>query len=141
MYIGRYGPPIIRDPDPPTGPIDTLIIESTYGDKDHEPVSGAEERLGEIIRRVAGRGGKVMIPAFALGRTQEVVYSLHQLRKAGRIPDVQIYVDSPLAVDATTVYRMHPEVFDRGNRCWRIQTRSSTSRCCSTSRRRRTRSA
>lgn len=111
--IGRYGLPIIRDPDPPTGPIDTLIIESTYGDKDHEPVSGAEDRLGEIIRQVAGRGGKVLIPAFALGRTQEVVYALHQLRKAGRIPDVQIYVDSPLAVDATAVYRMHPEVFDR----------------------------
>jgi len=69
--------------------------------------------LGEIVRRVAGRGGKVLIPAFALGRTQEVVYSLHQLRKAGRIPDVRIYVDSPLAVDATAVYRMHPEIFDR----------------------------
>ena len=111
--IGRYGLPIIRDPDPPTGPIDTLIVESTYGDRDHEPVPGAEERLGDIIRRTASRGGKVLIPAFALGRVQEVVYSLHQLRRAGRIPDIRIYVDSPLAVDATAVYRMHPEVFDR----------------------------
>jgi metallo-beta-lactamase family protein len=111
--VGRSGLPIIRDPDPPTGPIDTLIVESTYGDKDHEPVSASEERLGEIVRRVAGRGGKVLIPAFALGRVQEVVYSLHQLRRAGQIPDIRIYVDSPLAVDATAVYRMHPEVFDR----------------------------
>ena len=111
--VGRFGLPIIRDPDPPTGPIDTLIVESTYGDRDHEPVPAAEDRLGDIIRRTASRGGKVLIPAFALGRVQEVVYSLHQLRKAGRIPDVRIYVDSPLAVDATAVYRMHPEVFDR----------------------------
>jgi metallo-beta-lactamase family protein len=111
--IGRYGLPIIRDPDPPTGPIDTLIVESTYGDRDHDPVPTAEDRLGDVIRRTAGRGGKVLIPAFALGRVQEVVYSLHQLRRAGRIPDIRIYVDSPLAVDATAVFRMHPEIFDR----------------------------
>jgi metallo-beta-lactamase family protein len=111
--IGRSGLPIIRDPDPPTGPIDTLIVESTYGNKDHEPPREAEDRLSEVIRRVAGRGGKILIPAFALGRVQEIVYALHQLRKAGRIPDIRIYVDSPLAVDATAVFRMHPEVFDR----------------------------
>jgi metallo-beta-lactamase family protein len=111
--VGRYGLPIIRDPDPPTGPIDTLIVESTYGDRDHDPVPTAEDRLGDVIRRTAGRGGKVLIPAFALGRVQEVVYSLHQLRRAGRIPDIRIYVDSPLAVDATAVFRMHPEIFDR----------------------------
>ena len=111
--IGRSGLPIIRDPDPPTGPIDTLIVESTYGNKDHDPPREAEDRLSEVIRRVAGRGGKILIPAFALGRVQEVVYALHQLRKAGRIPDIRIYVDSPLAVDATAVFRMHPEVFDR----------------------------
>ena len=111
--IGRSGLPIIRDPDPPTGPVDTLIIESTYGDRDHESVADAETRLGEAVRRVAARGGKILIPSFAVGRTQEVVYSLHQLSREGKIPNIPIYVDSPLAVDATSVFRMHPEVFDR----------------------------
>jgi metallo-beta-lactamase family protein len=111
--IGRTGLPIIRDPDPPTGPIDTLIVESTYGDRDHESVAGTEQRLAEIVTRTAARGGKVLIPGFALGRIQEVVYALHQLYKAARIPEIRIYVDSPLAVDATAVFRLHPEVFDR----------------------------
>lgn len=112
--IGRWGMPIIRDPDPPTGPVDTLIVESTYGNRDHESVSGAEQHLGEVVRRVAARGGKVLIPGFALGRIQEIVYALHQLYLAKQIPQIPVYVDSPLAVDTTTVFRMHPEVFDRG---------------------------
>lgn len=110
--IGRSGLPIIRDPEPPSGPVDTLIVESTYADRDHETVAGAEERLGEAVRRTVARGGKVLIPAFALGRVQEIVYSLHQLYRARRIPEVPVYIDSPLAVDTTTVFRMHPEVFD-----------------------------
>lgn len=111
--IGRKGLPIIRDPAPPTGPIDTLIIESTYANRRHETVTDAEERLGELVRRVAGRGGKILIPAFALGRIQELAYALHQLHRGGKIPNIPIYVDSPLAVDATQVFRMHPEIFDR----------------------------
>ncbi|MHB1327070.1 MAG: MBL fold metallo-hydrolase [Gemmatimonadales bacterium] len=111
--IGRKGLPIIRDPDPPVGPVDTLIIESTYANRDHESTDQAEQHLGEAIRRVAARGGKILIPAFAVGRTQEVVYSIHQLFRAGAIPSLPVFVDSPLAVDATTVFRMHPEVFDR----------------------------
>jgi metallo-beta-lactamase family protein len=110
--IGRNDLPIIRNPEPPTGPIDTLIVESTYADRDHESVKDAEERLGQAVRRTAARGGKVFIPAFALGRIQEVIYSLNQLYLAKRIPEIPIFVDSPLAVDATTVFRMHPEVFD-----------------------------
>ncbi|HEX9895045.1 MAG TPA: MBL fold metallo-hydrolase, partial [Gemmatimonadales bacterium] len=110
--IGRSDLPIIRDPDPPSGRIDTLIIESTYADTDHEPVVDAERHLGEIIRRVVGRGGKVLIPAFALGRIQELVYSLHALFRRGEIPGITIYVDSPLGVDATAVFRIHPEIFD-----------------------------
>ncbi len=112
--IGRAGLPIIRDPDPPSGPIDTLIIESTYGNRVHDSIAGAEEKLGELVRRVAGRGGKILIPSFAVGRTQELVYSLHQLFRAGKIPGLPIYVDSPLAVDATAVFRLHPDLFDRG---------------------------
>jgi metallo-beta-lactamase family protein len=111
--IGRRGLPIIRDPEPPSGPIDTLIIESTYADRSHESVADAEARLGEAVRRVAARGGKLLVPAFALGRAQELIYSLHQLWRAGKIPEIPIHVDSPLAVDVTTVFRMHPEVFDQ----------------------------
>jgi metallo-beta-lactamase family protein len=111
--VGRSGLPIIRDPEPPAGPIDTLIVESTYADRDHESTASSADRLTEIVRRVAGNGGKILVPAFALGRVQELVYALHQLTRAGRIPALKIYVDSPLAVDATTVFRMHPEVFDR----------------------------
>ncbi len=111
--IGRSGLPIIRDPQPPAGPIDTLIVESTYADRTHESVQDAEAALGEVVRTVAARGGKVLIPAFAVGRVQEVVYALHALHRAGRIPEVPVFVDSPLAVDATAVFRMHPEVFDR----------------------------
>jgi metallo-beta-lactamase family protein len=111
--IGRSGLPIIRNPDPPAGMVDTLIIESTYANRTHESVQDAEQRLGELVRRVATRGGKILIPAFAVGRTQELVYSLHQLFRAGKIPGLPVFVDSPLAVDATTVFRMHPDLFDR----------------------------
>jgi metallo-beta-lactamase family protein len=114
--IGRRGLPIIRDPEPPSGPIDTLIIESTYANRTHESVHDAEQQLGELVSRVAARGGKVIIPSFAVGRAQEVVYALHQLWREKKIPDLPIFVDSPLAVDATTVFRMHPEVFDRRER-------------------------
>jgi metallo-beta-lactamase family protein len=75
-------------------------------------VAEAEQRLGEAVRRTAARGGKVLIPAFAVGRVQELIYSLHQLHRAKKIPELPIYVDSPLAVDITTVFRMHPEVYD-----------------------------
>lgn len=114
--IGRRDLPIIRDPDPPSGAVDTLIIESTYANRDHESVEGAESRLGALVRRVAGRGGKILIPAFAVGRTQELVFSLHRLFRGGGIPGIPIYVDSPMAVDATAVFRLHPELFDRTER-------------------------
>jgi metallo-beta-lactamase family protein len=111
--IGRSGLPIVRDPEPPPGPIDTLVIEATYADRRHDSFDHAEVRLGEAVRRTAARGGKVLIPAFAVGRAQELIYSLHRLFRAGRIPSIPIYIDSPLAIDITTVFRMHPEVFDR----------------------------
>ena len=75
-------------------------------------MTGAEERLGEVVRRAAARGGKVLIPSFAVGRTQELVYALHSLWTNGKIPGLPIYIDTPLAVNATDVFRMHPEIFD-----------------------------
>jgi metallo-beta-lactamase family protein len=114
--IGRSGLPIVRNPEPPSGPIDTLVVESTYADRDHESFDDAESRLGAAVRRVVERGGKLLIPAFAVGRAQELIYSLHRLHRDGQIPDIPIYVDSPLAIDITTVFRMHPEVFDRRER-------------------------
>ena len=111
--VGRKGLPIIRDPDPPNG-ADAVILESTYGDRDHPPAEDMRERLGQIVRETAARGGRVIIPAFAVGRTQEIVYDLHALTRAGRIPAVPIYIDSPLAIDATGVFAMHPDIFDHG---------------------------
>jgi metallo-beta-lactamase family protein len=111
--IGRSGLPIVRNPQPPDGPVDSLIIESTYADRDHESVDDAERQLGELVREVAGRGGKVLVPAFALGRAQELIYSLHRLWRARSIPEIPVFVDSPLAVDVTAVFRFHPEIFDR----------------------------
>ncbi len=114
--IGRPNLPIIRDPDPPTGPVDTLIIESTYAARKHETIRDSGEKLGELVRRAAQRGGKLIVPSFALGRTQELVYALHELYRHQQIPAIPIYIDSPMAVDATQVFRLHPEVFDRRER-------------------------
>lgn len=110
--IGRSGLAIIRDPVPPTGAHE-LIMEATYGDRDHESVDGARARLAEVVRETAARGGRVLIPAFAVGRTQEIVYNLHSLIRESVIPSIPIYIDSPLAIDTTTVFEMHPEVFDQ----------------------------
>lgn len=110
--IGRSGLAIIRDPAPPEG-ADAVIIESTYGDRDHLSIDGARERLAEVVRETAARGGRVLIPAFAVGRTQELVYSLHILSRAGKIPQIPIYIDSPLATAATGVFELHPDVYDQ----------------------------
>ncbi len=111
--VGRNGLPIIRDPHPPASGADVVLLESTYGNRDHESVAGARAQLGRVIAETAARGGKVLVPAFSVGRTQELVYDLHLLARAGTIPSIPIYVDSPLAIDATTVFAMHPEIFDQ----------------------------
>ena len=109
--LGRPGLPLLRDPAPvPSG--DVLISESTYGGQMHEPVEETAERLGEVVRYTVARGGKVIVPAFSVGRTQTVLYFLHQLRSSGRLPDVPVYVDSPMAVRATEAFRAHPECFN-----------------------------
>jgi metallo-beta-lactamase family protein len=109
--VGRPALPILRDPEP-IPPCDLLISESTYGGHIHEPVDETADQLGEVVRRTAERGGKVIIPAFAVGRTQTVIYFLHQLIAAGKLPVIPIYVDSPMATRATEVFRAHPECFD-----------------------------
>lgn len=109
--VGRAGRPILRDPQP-MADCDWLITESTYGGKRHEPPSTSKARLEEIVRRTAARGGKVLIPAFAVGRTQEIVYVLDQLESEQRLAPVPVFVDSPLAVDVTRIYRDHPECYD-----------------------------
>ena len=110
--VGRRGLPIIRNPVPPPGGADVVIMESTYGNRDHPSVADAKAQLAEVVSDTAARGGKVMIPAFAVGRTQEIVYELHELTRAKRIPPVPIFIDSPLAIDATSVFELHPDVFD-----------------------------
>lgn len=109
--LGRPGLPILRDPAP-VPPADVLISESTYGGQLHEPVEETADKLGEVVQRTAERGGKVIVPAFSIGRTQTVLYFLYQLRGRGRLPDVPIYVDSPMAVRATEAFRAHPECFN-----------------------------
>lgn len=110
--IGRKNLPILRDPQPVDKP-DYLIMESTYGGRTHEPPEEAEAKLRQVVLSAHAQNGKVIIPAFAVGRTQELVYALHQLTRKAAIPPIHIYVDSPLAVNATEVFRLHPEVYDQ----------------------------
>jgi metallo-beta-lactamase family protein len=109
--LGRPNLPIIRDPYS-VKDADILIIESTYGNRLHQDIKQAETRLAEIIKQTYQRGGKIIIPSFALERTQEIIYTLHRLKSTNEIPEFPIYVDSPLAIDATEIFRLHPECFD-----------------------------
>jgi metallo-beta-lactamase family protein len=109
--IGRTGLAIIGDPVPPEG-ANVLIMESTYGNRLHESVEGSRNELAHVVRDTAARGGRVLIPAFALGRVQEVLYELHGLAREGRIPSIPIFIDSPLAIDVTAVFDLHRDVFD-----------------------------
>jgi len=110
--VGRYGLPIIRDPQPPSGG-SIVVMESTYGNRDHPPVEDMRGALAKVVTETAARGGRVLIPAFAVGRTQEIIYDLHILAREKRIPAIPIYVDSPLAIDTTSVFELHPELFDQ----------------------------
>lgn len=110
--IGRPDIPIIRDPEPISDGTDILIMESTYGDRLHPDGSTSEQELARIVNQTAKRGGSLLIPAFAVGRTQQLVYALHKLHSAGAIPDLPIFIDSPLATRTTEVFRLHPEVYD-----------------------------
>src|SRR5579884_809084 len=117
--VGRPGLPIIRDPEK-LDPVDYLIMESTYGNRFHKPIGPVAEKLADVVNRTAGRGGKIIVPSFAVGRTQQLVLLLHELMDAKKIPSIPIFVDSPLAVNATEVFRKHPECWDEGARQFTI---------------------
>lgn len=109
--IGRRDLPLLKDPVLPYD-ADYLLMECTYGDKPHDHPQQAFDELKQVVFETVQRGGKVIIPAFAVGRTQELVYCLHQMLDHGDIPRVPVFVDSPLAVNASDIFRAHPEVFD-----------------------------
>ncbi len=109
--IGRKDMSILEDPWVP-GPADVVMMESTYGDRDHDPMDRMEEKLAQYINETVDRGGKVIVPAFALERAQEMVYALKRLEAEGLIPEIPVIVDSPLTVNITEVFRLHTESFD-----------------------------
>jgi metallo-beta-lactamase family protein len=108
--VGRYNQPILNDPTPPSR-ADFLLCESTYGDRDH-PDGSVPDELADVINRVAKRGGAVVIPSFAVGRTQTLMYYLRQLDEAKKIPQLPVYVDSPMAINVTDIYARHHEDHD-----------------------------
>jgi metallo-beta-lactamase family protein len=110
--VGRRFLPILRDPEY-IEEADVLITESTYGNRVHNDITKAKDKLGQVITDTYRKGGKIIVPAFSVGRTQELVYSIHQLVRDNAIPDLPVYVDSPLSVNVTQIFRMHPECFDR----------------------------
>ncbi len=106
--LGREELPLLRNPETVEG-VDFLLTESTYGDRQHPDLARADERLGEIVRKTIERGGRVYIPTFALERAQEVLFALERLHERSKVPRVPIYIDSPLAVAITEIYKLHPE--------------------------------
>jgi len=110
--IGRRNLPLIRDPLLPDA-ADYLIMECTYGDKTHQTPQSSYDELRQVVTKTVSRGGKVIIPSFAVGRTQEIVYSLHQMIDHREIPQIPVVVDSPLAVNASEIFQAHPECLDQ----------------------------
>jgi metallo-beta-lactamase family protein len=115
--LGRRSMAILRDPEIPEPP-EVLLLETTYGDRLHSPMSGMEEQLAAVVNRTVARHGKILVPSFSLERTQEFVYALHRLTDRQAIPAVPIYVDSPLSVRITEVFKLHPECFDDETRAF-----------------------
>ncbi|HUN24475.1 MAG TPA: MBL fold metallo-hydrolase [Anaerolineales bacterium] len=110
--LGRKDKPILRDPEAIGGALDAMIMESTYGNSDHKDPSFAVSKLAEVVRQTSARNGKLIIPSFAVGRAQDLVYWLHRLMNSGDIPRIPIYVDSPLTNNISQVYSRHRNVFD-----------------------------
>ena len=140
--LGRTGTPILRDPTIVTD-ADYVLVESTYGGREHEPEDEAVRILAETVRLVAESDGVLLVPSFAIGRTQEVVWELDRLIGAGKIPLLPLYLDSPMASKASDIYRAHPDYYDDGDArpagrgpSRRSTTRTRSSRTTSASRRR-----
>ncbi len=108
--VGRGNNEVLRDPVAVTD-VDFLLMESTYGGREHDMAPGIDDRFADVIRQAVRRGGKILIPAFAVERTQQLLYFLNDLLLKNEIPRLPVYVDSPLAVSATEIYRLHPESF------------------------------
>ena len=113
--VGRWDRPIIRDPAP-FQPADYLLLETTYGGSLHENTDGIEQALAEAVLSTRRAGGNLLIPSFALERSQEVLYYLNRLQAAGRVPHVPVFLDSPMAVEVTEVFLHHPDLFDEDMR-------------------------
>jgi Cft2 family RNA processing exonuclease len=109
--LGRKGAAVVQDPET-IERADVLITESTYGGRSHGPMNEARKNLARVVSQTANNGGLLIIPAFAVGRTQDVVYHLHELMESKEIPSMPVYVDSPLATNITEIFRQHPECFD-----------------------------
>ena len=115
--LGRFDKPILRNPclnfEEGDRDVDLLIMESTYGDREHEPVVDLKPKLKQVLNDTFDRGGSVLIPSFAYGRTQELLYVIHELYDEGAVPRRPVWVDSPLAANITKVFAEHPEVYDQ----------------------------
>ena len=110
--LGRTKMPILRDPERPSG-TQVLITETTYGDRLHDPIQEMDEKLLAVIKRTVARGGKVIVPSFALERAQEIIFALRRLQAKGELPRIPVFVDSPLTVKITDIFKLHAESFDQ----------------------------
>lgn len=110
--VGRWDIPVLKDPQPPQD-ADLLLIESTYGGRSHQdPSADANEMMARLFDKISGNDGVLVIPAFSIGRTQEILYRIRELEESGRIPSLPVYLDSPMAIDATEMYAKHHEEHD-----------------------------
>jgi metallo-beta-lactamase family protein len=111
--LGSRGHPILRDPDPGTGTgADLVFMESTYGDRDHRPLADTVAEFREIVRRAVAARGRLLVPTFAVGRAQQILYHLLEMFREKAVPEFPVYLDSPMARDATRIYLEHPELYD-----------------------------
>jgi metallo-beta-lactamase family protein len=116
--IGPDGAPLMHDPTPPPESAELVVLESTYGDRDHRPMDATLDELVEVLASARRAGGKVLIPSFAVGRTQQLIYHFGQLQRAGRLRGLEVYIDSPMAIETTELYRRHRGLFDE--QAWKI---------------------